>query len=143
LNGSPSTRPHTEINNAEDALTPPLIRYGSILGAASVLAVSGCGVLPPTTIPLPERAEGHCGDFPEGAPLVFARDGVTLQELGLAPDNPNPLANPRGTVYVSAEEMPMVGTSGTRAWCMVPDDPTQGGWHGNTGAVSDDWRPPE
>jgi hypothetical protein len=117
------------------------VKLRSLVLAFLIGVLSGCGLMPPTTIDMPLDAQQHCG-LPEGTTLVFARDGVTLQELGLAADNPNPAANPRGTVYVTAEELPLVGTDGARARCLVFQDPT-GTTTGSVGAVPDDWVPPQ
>ena len=97
--------------------------------------------MPATTIPLPDLAKQNCG-FPEGTTLVFAREHVTLENLGLgALDNPNPLGDPHGTVYVTATKLPMTGTRRLRAWCIVFDDASH--MTSGTGAVSDDWAPPD
>ena len=112
------------------------MKLPGIAPALLIGALSACGLMPPTTIDMPLEAQQHCG-FPDGTTLLFAREGVTLQELGLAPADPNPLANPRGTVYVSAEPVPLPGTTSVRAWCMVREDASV-----SQGAVSDDWTPP-
>ena len=109
--------------------------------AAVVVALSGCGLLPPSTMAIPPDVQQDCG-FPEGTTLMFARERVTLQELGLVFDDPNSLVNPAGTVYVSAEAVPMAGTRPLRAWCIVYDDEPSGMTSG-MGAVSDDWTPPQ
>ena len=110
--------------------------------ALLAVAASGCGLMPPTTIGMPLEAQQLCG-LPEGTTLVFAREDVTIPELGLGFRDINPLTTPRGTVYVTAEEVPLVGTDGARAWCIVFEDPWGTGLTSSTGAVPDDWTPPQ